>query len=78
MAMRRATLAAEPDDQIILDAWLDRWETRLVHLSDNLGCGCCIDMFDVEAPDEALAELPERLFASGERTVPGGSRTGTT
>ena len=28
---------------------------------DDLGCGCCLDAWDVQAPAEALAELPRGM-----------------
>jgi hypothetical protein len=74
---RRATLCASADatgEREQLERWLARWESRLPHVSGNLGCGCCVDLYEVEAPVEALAELPENLFADSEWTG-GGSVT---
>ncbi len=66
MRWRRATLTAvvdTPGEQALLDTWLDRWERRLHSCSENTGCGCCVDSFEVVAPAEALAELPEHMRA---------------
>jgi hypothetical protein len=30
------------------------------------GCGCCVDLYRVEAPQGALDELPPVVFASSE------------
>ena len=53
-------------EQAAVDAWLERWRPRLPFVSDNEGCGCCVDIYNVEAPPEALAELPPAVFASSE------------
>jgi hypothetical protein len=50
----------------VVEAWLDRWRTRLPFVSHNEGCGCCIHLYRVEAPKDALDELPPVVFASGE------------
>ncbi|MFT4249139.1 MAG: hypothetical protein QM581_14095 [Pseudomonas sp.] len=64
MAWARATLIAAVDadgEHERLHAWLDRWRLRRRTCSDNTGCGCRVDMFEVVAPVEALAELPARM-----------------
>ena len=56
----RATVSVTIDNErevMAVNAWLNRWGTRL-KLSDNQGCGCCVDIWDVHAPAQALAELP--------------------
>ena len=53
----RATVSYEPDDEPVMDAWFDRWETALA-VSDDQGCGCCVHIFDVDGPPEAFAALP--------------------
>ena len=58
-----------PEEVKVLERWLETWEPHLTYLSDNLGCGCCIDVFEVEAPQDALDELPEHLLSSSERTA---------
>ena len=54
------TLDNEPEVRA-LNAWLQRWGPRIRKL-DDLGCGCCLDAWDVQAPPEALAELPRGLL----------------
>ncbi len=74
MVDRRATLIVDvhrdPDGRARLDAWFARWEAELSHRSDNLGCGCCVDIFEVAAPDDALAELPGHLLGGGDWSDP--------
>ncbi|MFT3880071.1 MAG: hypothetical protein QM703_10485 [Gemmatales bacterium] len=53
----------QPDEVRALAMWFERWRDRLASVSDNTGCGCCVDIWDVEGPAEALAELPEAVVA---------------
>ena len=66
--MRRATICVDAGapEQAAVEAWLTRWRSRLPFVSDNEGCGCCVDIYRVEAPPAALAELPPAVFASSE------------
>jgi hypothetical protein len=63
--MPTATLIAVVDagERAVLDAWLERWRQRLAYCSENEGCGCCVDVYRVDAPLEALGELPEAVVA---------------
>ncbi len=53
----------QPDEVQAVAAWFERWRPRLAAVSENTGCGCCVDIWDVDAPAEALAELPEAVVA---------------
>jgi hypothetical protein len=66
--MPRATICVDSGvpEQAVVEAWLCRWRNRLAFLSENEGCGCCVHMYRVEAPREALDELPPIVFASSE------------
>ena len=66
--MLRATICVDVGvpEQAAVDAWLERWRSRLPFVSDNEGCGCCVDIYRVEAPQQALDELPPVVFASSE------------
>lgn len=60
----RATLVVAvdiPDEVAAARAWFARWERRLAYRSETMGCRCCIEMWDVEAPAEAVAEIPAGL-----------------
>ena len=62
----RATICVDTEtreDVALAEAWLMRWRPRLGYLSDDLGCGCCVHMWDVDGPPEAIAELPDRIRA---------------
>ena len=63
-ALARARVAVTLDNVAevrALNGWLQRWGPRIRRL-DDLGCGCCLDAWDVQAPAEALAELPRGLL----------------
>lgn len=63
MPIKRATLIAQTEERAVLNAWIERWRPSLRSLSQNQGCGCCVDIYEVEAPVEALAELPRQLLS---------------
>ncbi len=57
----RATIVVDADQpaQIeVVEAWFAKWGAALRHRSDDTGCGCCVHIWDVDGPEEALAELP--------------------
>ena len=59
-AMARATVSVTIDNErevMAVNAWFQRWGPR-IQCADNQGCGCCVDIWDVRAPAQALAELP--------------------
>jgi hypothetical protein len=59
--MPRFTIRVDVDEPAELRAvaeWMDRWEPKLPFLSENCGCGCHVYLYDVEGPEEAMAELP--------------------
>lgn len=61
MDSARATIVVEvdqPDEVAAIDAWFVRWQARLMQCSDNLGCGCCVDIWEVQGPQQAIDELP--------------------
>jgi hypothetical protein len=66
--MPRATICVDVDtpEQAAVAAWIERWRPQLPFASENEGCGCCVDIYRVEAPKDALDELPRAVFASSE------------
>lgn len=53
----------QPEEVRAVAEWFERWRDHLAAVSDNTGCGCCVDISDVEGPEEALRELPEVVVA---------------
>jgi hypothetical protein len=68
--MPRATVLVitdEEDDWRLANEWVDRWRDRMAVCPEGPGgCLCCVAWWDVDAPQEALDELPPRLLAGSE------------
>src|SRR5262245_45156582 len=74
-AMPRATIIISADateEREAADGWFDAWSSRMTFLSDNTGCGCCVDIYDVEGPQEAIDAIPASLSARSDWTHPNG------
>jgi hypothetical protein len=57
----RATICVNltnDEERAGVDAWFERWEKRLTFVSENEGCGCCVDVWNVDGPEEAILEIP--------------------
>jgi len=52
----------QPDEMSAVAEWFERWRGRLM-VSENTGCGCCVDIWKVEGPVEVLRELPSVVVA---------------
>jgi hypothetical protein len=62
ICMPRATITITTDDPAeveAIEAWFEQWRPSLARVSDNYGCGCCVDIYDVEGPSEAIDSIPE-------------------
>lgn len=69
--MPRATICIavdEPAEAQAGEQWLSENRARLDFISENRGCGCCVDLYDLEGPAEVLATIPEMLLASSDWT----------
>lgn len=63
----KATLCVDvndADDVAAVERWRQTWGTQLVFGAENQGCGCCVDIWDVEAPEEAIKQLPLSVVSS--------------
>jgi hypothetical protein len=63
----RATICTSsetPEDLEAFEAWLAKWKARLAFVSEDYGCGCCVHLFDIEGPREAIADLPKHIRSS--------------
>ncbi|QTD44455.1 hypothetical protein [Ottowia testudinis] len=61
----KATVCVTIDNEreiAAVNAWFNRWGPR-IRCGDNQGCGCCVDIWDVEAPPEALRDLPAAMVS---------------
>ena len=60
----RATIIAEvdaPGEAEAAELWLEAARSRLTYVSDQMGCGCCVVMWNIEGPAEVIATLPETM-----------------
>ncbi len=68
--MARATILVVTDRERDLDLanqWIEKWRDRMEVCPEEPGdCLCCVAWWDVDAPQEALDELPRNLLASSE------------
>lgn len=84
MTENRATIIATADDPAGREAawaWLQEHRPSLSFVLDNLGCGCCVDMWDVESRPEVVASIPSSVRAvvsAPHRCNPSGSYRGAT
>ncbi|MBN2198332.1 MAG: hypothetical protein JW747_00615 [Candidatus Aminicenantes bacterium] len=70
MPKRKTTIFFDNRDSqkaLKVEAWLKKWKDEVTVLSANYGCGCHHDLYDVEGPEEALAELPASVLAAVSR-----------
>ena len=47
----------EPNEVVAFYGWLSRNRRRVLGISKNEGCGCCVDIFNVELED-GVEEMP--------------------
>ena len=63
---RRATICLWSDsleEKVEFTTWLTNWKKKLAYVSHDYGCGCCVHLFDVEGPREAIEALPREVLA---------------
>ena len=59
--MPRATIIVNvdnPEESRASEQWFAKWASTLTYHSENEGCGCCVNIWNVEGPSDALADLP--------------------
>jgi hypothetical protein len=63
--MARESICVVVDDPASVKAgeeWLAANRERLDFLSENLGCGCCVNLYNLEGPEEVLQTIPQQLM----------------
>ena len=66
LSMHRATVCLWADsieEKVEFTAWQTAWKRKMTFVSRDYGCGCCIHLFDLEGPKEAIDALPPELLA---------------
>ena len=59
------------EEKVDFTTWLNVWKKKMTFVSADYGRGCCIHLFDLEGPKEAIEAIPERLLAASEWTEHG-------
>jgi len=60
----RASICISSDaaeEAAAFEAWLQKWKGTLTLISNDYGCGCCVHLYDVEGPREAIDALPHAI-----------------
>ena len=57
-----------PGERALLEAWILRWRETLESLSENQGCGCCVDIYQVQGSEQAMNEVPAEMLAARSTT----------
>jgi hypothetical protein len=70
MAYASIIVARDDIEQVLLtDLWFTRWAPRLSYISQNEGCGCCVDIWKIEGPQDAFDDLPKETYVREEWIV---------
>jgi hypothetical protein len=67
----RESICVIVDDSASVQAaeeWLASHRHRLDYISENYGCGCCVDLYDLEGTEDVLSTIPHDLRCSSEWT----------
>ncbi|WP_025740557.1 hypothetical protein [Aquimarina pacifica] len=59
---RQFIVVAEGDNQSILYDWIEKNRSDLVFVSEELGCGCCVSIFDIEGEEKILDTFPKKIL----------------
>ena len=52
--LKLAVVATDSAEEIAsFKSWLERNRQHILGISENTGCGCCVDSFDIELSDRA-------------------------
>ena len=69
--LQRATICFWSDsieEKLDFTLWFTAWKRRMTYVSPDFGCGCCIHLFNVEGPKEAIDAIPAHLLAASDWT----------
>lgn len=72
--MHRATVclwSESIEEKVEFTTWLTAWKRKMSYVSPDYGCGCCIHLFDLAGPKEAIDALPDELLTVSDWTEHG-------
>lgn len=49
------------DDYKFITEWLDLHKNDISYNSDDDGCGCCVNLWEIECDEVMISEIPERM-----------------
>jgi len=77
--MKKATIIVEVDEKGQSDQSkeFEKWKIENLHsltfISENEGCGCCVDIYRVEGPQQIISTIPPKILGGSEwDNVPAG------
>jgi len=59
------------EEQRLAREWFAQFGHLLTYRSEDHGCHCCMNLWDVEGPEDAIAGIPERISIKSSWTHPG-------
>jgi hypothetical protein len=65
----RATIVVDvdkPGQVRAVEGWFAAWRDKLTYVSEDQGCGCCVNIWDVEGPAAAIEQIPSDTRALSE------------
>ncbi len=64
--MPKATIIIEVDnqDRQIAKDWFKKNKKKLEFKTENCGCGCCVDIYYIQASTEIINAIPEEIMGS--------------
>lgn len=77
--MTRASICISSDspaEEVAFEEWLEQWVEKLTFVSGNYGCGCCVQLYDVEGPQEAIDTIPKKIRSRNTKWVQNGEMSG--
>ena len=60
------------EEKLDFTLWLNVWKKKMTFVSADYGCGCCVHLFDLEGPKEAIDAIPAQLLTVSGWTKRGG------
>lgn len=58
--------ADKPEEGASFADWQQKWKDMIVFISEDYGCGCCVNLFDIEASEEAIADILPEIFTESD------------
>ena len=50
-----------PEERATVEAWFTQYANEIAFIGENEGCGCCVNIWKVDATVSALSVLPSQV-----------------